>query len=365
MPNAALMSLLEASDTEGGQQLVDPDFHTSPQFVSESARDAVALFRSRFLNSPRHNNMKSLGSMYGLGATEKAHFRIGGHRDEEGQLLPSSLFMVKPYYEHLKGWSQGDLPLSGWAEMAWHGVLHAAGLGDSAMKIHTFQYPEKTGMPLYAVELDDGHHPACALTVDEPWRWESGHGKVNIPISVKTKAFKVAMLDFLLNNQDRSGRNLMVGFDPTSIPEALPTASGILAIDNGRSLQYVRPNRYHDRDSNLDHLFDYVSSPGYEPFEFRQSLGAIVPHVAKWWKEKHPAIQRELDRHLAGIKSPSLATHIRKSFNDRADALDRFSVDVESKGAQAYAKGMSNDINNGGYKAQWSRVAVPMRPVEE
>jgi Phosphatidylinositol 3- and 4-kinase len=348
--NLGLLNILNRSATQVGHSLVLPGFHADPSFLSDAAKDSASLFSSRMLNHQYHPSLRPL-EMAENGATEKVHFHVGGHRDADGKVQPSATFMVKPYYEDMQTNQYGHYPLAGWAEMAWHGILNAADMGHTAMRVHTFPYHDSA---LLAVELEPGlTHAFNAAAVGPLWNPELGYGRVAFPSNIKDDASKLGALDFLLNNQDRNASNLMLKINHQG------EANSLLAIDHGRSMQYMEAHRSKAQYSNVDNVFNYLGTPAYRDL-LSGSLHQPLKAISQWWHKNKPKIVGEFHRHLSGIRHPELATHIGSSFGDRVKALDNLTEDFAKHGPKPYEEYANHNVD-GKNASLVSRAGVKVR----
>lgn len=228
-------------------------------------------------------------------------------------------WMLKPYHENLKGLEHlAHYPMLGWSELTTQGLYHAGGIG------HLCQHSQATMHPV----SQDEHQPFVAIafhpdfkdTVDD---LGNEYSKIQVrPAHMYDDAAKVAFMDFLTNQTDRHGANLLVAH-----PED-PAQQRLLAIDNALGFQYKVPQGH--RQEFTDHLAHYfldswgisaLAQSGMHPWDNQH-----VAHATDWWQNNGLFVREELDKHLRGIKDPSVRRHIQESFNDRADTLDRFST---------------------------------------
>lgn len=351
--NQALLKLIEASKKDVGHSLVAPSFHANSNVLPEESRESAAFFRSGLLGHPyfdTHNPIDYPGG----GGTEKVHFRVSG-RTENGKPLPSSIFMVKPYYENLDEWAWGHYPISGWAEMMYQQMLHAGNLGHMAMRVHTFPY---NGSSLLGIELDPGYAPVASTPTPElmgnaePWNPEIEYGVVHFPHTIKQDAAKLAALDFLLNHQDRHAYNLLMRVGSNG------TCHSLLAIDNGLSGQYLESNRFGEF-RNRDHLFHYLNTPAIRTV-LPDDWGQALPSISEWWKVAKPRLVTEFAKQVSGIQHPELANHMLKSFNDRAATLDTVTDDIDEHGSKPYEQYMDGKVD-GQNKRIYHRASVKVR----
>lgn len=220
---------------------------------------------------------------------------------------PSGDMMLKPFHgtEH----EVSPEALGGWAEMTNQGIYHAAGIGDLHQKVHTAEVPQANGamLPVSVVHMAPNHHPVCTVL-----------GNDAQPDGIKTQARQIALLDFLVDNPDRHGANLMVN----------DNKDRLLAIDHGLAFQYRphffeehrdpgdRPHQGHFSKSFFEGYQGSASKEiaGYNPRGFADSF--------KWWSQVGPRVRQSFDGFLPHIRDAALREHIRHNFHARADWLD-------------------------------------------
>jgi len=335
--HAEIMAI-QRSNHARGSAIVSPLFHKR-QRLPDPAQESRDFFNAIFAK-----NLPAAGTEFSEnGATDKSFIKAGGARDKRGRVLPSRIYMLKPYYEDFGGWEATyDYPTAGWSELATQALMHAGGLGHMSQKVHA--HVPVRGSPVLAVEIEPGVHRMSNVYVGRP-RWggdnkpfgaSTGHGKVNITDQVRADAAKLAAIDFLTNNQDRHDANLL--FRPLYRRGATDVES-ILAIDHGRSFHYKQGNRFSDDDGMFaDHLFNYMYTPGFMHFGLRENKNVkLVMHaIADWWKGNGKKVRAELTKQLKGIKHDGLADHISIEFGRRADALDKMVKTLKKRGHTVY-----------------------------
>lgn len=239
-----------------------------------------------------------------------------------GQAAPT--VMVKPYHKKLESHTKGyvNAPITGWATLATKRLFDAGGIGHLAENVHA---AEHGGIPVTVHEFANDHEP---IYMYNP---KTGGPQANLnPVSVG----QVGLMDYLTNNSDRHGANLLVS-------RTHPDEEGydkLLAIDHERNFQYnmhpgqVRPQHdfYGHRKPVFrhDHPEHYVSesAPGANA-----AVGAIrgIDHgtgddLARWWKEASPKIKSSMENELGAIKDESVREHVRRNFSARTDRLDEW-----------------------------------------
>lgn len=252
------------------------------------------------------------------------------HRGVSKKLIfstPTAKFMVKPYHENVGRWRRQRaeiFPILGWSEMASQGLFHAAGLGHLHQKVHLIEHDmgtNKAKEPALAIHVEPGFKQAAAA----PRHWMTPRSGEELR--------KLVMMDFLTNNMDRHGGNLLVN------PEG-----HLLAIDNARLFQYTTNPYYFSRGLTLAALkkrqylsdsfkhYHYGSAAqAMEPFRdpelntnHERDLGAMERYkpIFEWWAGVSKPVREEMDKQLQAIKDPALRAHIRRNFEARADWLD-------------------------------------------
>lgn len=332
-------------DDESGPKFVDPSFHTKAPLHEDSAPGAL-LFQKKIGKTDRAYNIPNAG----IGSTPKAHFIIGGERKGK-KMLPSRTFMVKPYFEDRRGWKpEAAYPISGWAEMAFHDMQHAAGLGHTAMKIHTYghAYDEET-TPALAIELEPNTHRVGMLTSHTPNDVMFQNKLHHISDEQLHDIAKIGVLDFLSNNQDRHAGNLLFRKNRNAI-------DSFLAIDNGLAFQYLSPNRFADTGRGSDHFNHYFHKSSGIKTLFKPSSLNVLPN---WWGQYREKIIESVYHNLKAIKNPRLQKHMMTSFDRRVKALDDIVKHIKISGVSAYAT-RSAEFLHPRYKKAYAAGSVRM-----
>jgi ADP-ribose pyrophosphatase YjhB (NUDIX family) len=335
-------SIVKALDPEA-HKLVDhkPDLSAHPQ--SHGAE--VQAYHHNVVNSAQRVGAHSSGSAgLGGGITRKKVFRY----QVPGQTEPGKA-MVKPYHERViqrcSKWMK--YPIQGWAEMTTQALFHAGGIGHLHQKVHVTEHnmgPGHEHEPALVVHLAPNH-----LAVTDGGRTYYKPEQHDLDVR------KIALMDFLTNNNDRHGGNLMFNAD-TGAP---------LAIDHSRNFQYIRPAQDRlslDRTPDGEDTFkNYatgalhgIASPVTEdvrrnydydkPGDRQRALyDAQLDGMRKyapafeWWDEAGPKIRQEFHKRLDQIKDPEVRDHLKRNFDARADWLDeRGHFGLENYGGDWY-----------------------------
>jgi hypothetical protein len=301
-------SIVKASDPAGAN-LVDHIPHLSSHPVS--IQPSVDAYRSQVVHSD-HRVGKQSTSGLGKGITKKVIF-AAKVADKQQK------YMVKPYHEkvisRVKGWMK--FPIQGWAEMTHQALYHAAGIGHLHQKVHVDEHdmgPQNSKEPALVVHLGSGHRAVS-----------EGAGMAFAGDENRESVRKIALMDFLSNNHDRHGLNLLVNSE-TSAP---------LAIDHSRSFQYIAPLQFPGRSDNEDSFGNYISKSAISNLDpllashagpdmddkKRDLLDRYAP-VFEWWGDVGANVRSEFHKHLGQIKDPDVRDHIKRNFDSRADWLD-------------------------------------------
>ncbi|NDD55180.1 hypothetical protein EBZ39_15175, partial [bacterium] len=201
-------SIVRASTPEGKNH-VDHTLHLNEH--PEEHRDWVSGYRNEILGSPKsYKKLKKAQD----GITKKV---ILTQNTPAGD---TEKFMVKPYHERVikrtQGWQK--FPIQGWAEMTNQALYHAGDIGHLHQKVHVSEHN-------MVVHLEKGFQPV------QNKRAELESLQLSRHFSHKTQqdALKIGLMDFLTNNLDRHGGNLMVSDNNEDLK----------AIDHSRSFQYI------------------------------------------------------------------------------------------------------------------------------
>lgn len=344
-----LATIATASKGSGGPELVDHAPHLTN--LPPDVKPLADAYRQHVLESAkvvRKVSKKTVGD----GITKKVVYET-----------PTGKVMVKPYHERIiqrtKSWM--NHPHQGWAEMANQALYHAAGIGDLHQKVHVAEHDTPTGKePALVVHLAPGYLPA---------------GERHQPALPEGQeaARKIGVMDFLTNNLDRHGGNLLVSHD----------GKRVLTIDHSRSFQYMRPSVARDakvkdftwgrRSAKLGLDTDPIGmyTGGLGMFRGGMQNPSAVAHVApfpsfgggqttadvhasvydakmrhlenyapiinEWWPQASPKVRAEMAKQLEQIKDPKVREHIQRNFDARADMLDGMARDnLENHGDDWY-----------------------------
>lgn len=382
----------------------------------KSQEHLVGLFRSKVLDSEEVVKRGRIGAREGNNRTAKAVYDVGDHR-----------FLLKPYHEQVspaaRAWMRH--PIQGWAEMTNQALYHAAGIGHLHQEVHVARVPMDTPAPAWfacarcgqpAAEHADegarkdvhGHefrpgvggpfpgtppdplkcniclHPGAT---HHPFEGRDGDGRQPalvihmrpgvVPVAharrlseelseaERQQVKRIGVMDFLSNNLDRHGENLL--WDPA--------ARQFLAVDHSRSFQYVSPTKWErkggsDEPDSLSNYFttrddqtalddadpalrekdltedeangkwtdqEYdAAEAAFNRAEEARHLREWAP-VMEWWSENGAAARRTMAKRLKLLKDPAVREHVSRNFSARADHLDGLArmldAGVESKAA--------------------------------
>lgn len=339
---ADFKGIVRASDP-AGRDLVDH----GPHLDSHSPGDShlVQAYRDHVLNSPKTVKRTAVKKNDGAeGITRKHLYEVPGHVQSHG----GQKFMVKPYHERVIGrvktW--GSRPHRGWAEMAHQSLYHAAGIGHLHQKVHVSEHDmgeDNKKEPALVVALEKDHLPVYELG------YSAAYTADRQP-SMKVEARKIALMDFLTNNLDRHGANLMMKWNHQE-----KKADQLLAIDHSRSFQYhnnydykhsrhsEHPKEMNDRfgpyavHSSIDCVAPFLDTRQHDLASRRhQTLKDYAP-IFDWWGEVSPKVRAEMTKHLEQIKDDHVRNHVRRNFEARADWLDeRENLGLENYGTDWY-----------------------------
>lgn len=309
----------------------------------------VNAYREHVLNSPQKvSRLSKKTALPGeQGITKKQIYEIPHHVQSVG----GQKFMVKPYHERIIRPLQklGKNPHQGWAEMAHQGLYHAAGIGGLHQKVHVSEHNMGNDLPnepALVIAMEKNHTPV----------YKMGYGSViaaDKNPALKEQSRKIAMMDFLTNNLDRHGANLMMNGES---PALGGTPTKMLAIDHSRSFQYSKSHQYKwkkEKEMPPEINDDFQSYAGgrtsigdvaplldqkiYDRYDRQmQSLHDYAP-VFDWWGEVSPKVKAEMAKHLEQIQDPNVRAHIKRNFDARAAWLDeRANIGLENYGNEWY-----------------------------
>jgi len=325
------MEYLHSQSDQRGGGLVNHKAHCNIKKLPEKVREGAELFAKAVVNS---DSPPSPDNSSGGGASPKRAYKVGGGRLPNGRVKPTRTFMVKPYFEDFGDWDGTYYPLAGFAEMATQGLLHAGGLGDCAMKVHAFEDAKNGSKPLLAVELERGFKQ-----VGDTYNADD----YTVPDSTKDKLMRVGIIDYLSNNQDRHGANLMARIEKVGKKNL---ATSLLAIDHGRSFQYRLGNRFADANQEIEHFMFHLASPAIKQLLNPQGNGGarklkdfLSPKrftgLIEWWKDYRGPIKEAFEEHLKTIKDAKVKAWISSNFKERMATMNKLASHWDRSGKRA------------------------------
>lgn len=309
-------ALLKASD-QAGRDLVDHRGHLEGHPAMH--QHFVDNYR-RLLDSPAA--AKRLAQPKGSNISRKVI--LAAPEEAEG-----TRYMVKPYHERItravSKWMKH--PHQGWAEMATQALYHAGKIGHLHQAVHVAEHNMGPGFenePALVIKMAPGFENA-----EKHVRFShTAAGAGCLPGATdqsKSDARRIGMMDFLTNNLDRHGSNLLWN----------PTSKQVLSIDTPRSFQYVRSgDHYKHRDSleadtdNMDGYLhrgavgDVLGADLSNLDKRRAHADSFEPETEWWWDHKEP-IRAAMRDQLQHLRDPAVREHIANNFEHRARHFDQ------------------------------------------
>jgi hypothetical protein len=116
---------------------------------------------------------------------------------------------------------------------------------------------------------------------------------------------------------------------------------GILSIDNGRSFQYRKGQRFADNHRKIEHPMFHLGSPGSRELLGQTRDGSpltrfLTPSrftgIIKWWRERQGAITSAFEHHLETIKDEEVRDWIDSNFRERVRVMNDIADYWEASG---------------------------------
>lgn len=279
---------LAGATNDQARDIVDhkPDLEAHPP----QHQPDVQAYRNHVIDSPEE---RSSPKHKMTGVAQKALYYLPSHHPTH----PSAKFMVKPYHE--KSDEYGRLPIKGWAEMTNQALYHASGIGDLHQRVHVSEHnmgPGHEKEPAIVIHMAPGYYSGYHSDFDE---------SSVLPPETDHALRQMSMMDFLSDNIDRHGNNIM--FNEDSKP---------LAIDHGLSFQYDPTTA-----SSSPAFVDYSSALRRYGMSDENVEG--WKKAFDWWHQASPQIKQEMYKRLEQIRDPGIRAHVRRNFDNRADFLDQ------------------------------------------
>lgn len=349
-------TIVKALDPEG-RKLVDHRPHMLSHPTEHSQH--VEQYAHHVLAKP--DQAKVSGRKLGGGITRKLIYETPGVSGPD----VGSRYMVKPYHEkvisRVSGWMKH--PIQGWAEMANQALYHAGGIGNLHQNVHVAEHElahasggwpgsdptQSTSEPMLVVHME----PGMKMVGELPWKAYQDREDM-VADTMAHNARKIGLMDFLTNNLDRHGGNLMVD----------PVTGKTTAIDHSRSFQYMRPAKFKwekkktfkdfRASSRYPEIKEDTIGPylGMDPDNHNTSVEKLSPFPSEfidgetlekrnsfhdrqmqyledykptfeWWESASPKIKAEMENQLQMIRDPEIRAHVKRNFDARARQLDQ------------------------------------------
>lgn len=331
---------VQRQNHEHGNLVVSHDFHQKAKLPAP-ARESRDHFNETMDRLGKRNEGVPTSDIVenNSGVTYKRFVRMGGGRGPKGHILPSRVYMLKPYYEDFEDdYGYYPYPTAGWAELATQALMHAGGLGHMSQVVHA--HLPKSGSPVLAVEI-----------APQMQRIGNFYKKNIVTDASREDAAKLAALDFLTGNGDRHGFNLLARMNTDSATDSNKAIDSLLAIDHGRSFHYKQATF---GDSH-DNLLDYFKHDAYHLFGLTSGRYThdVMHAISGWWEKHGSAMKIAMRKQTKGIKVPGMADNIDTQFSMRANALDKMVGTLKRLGHKAYIPSKPN-------KKAYAELNVPV-----
>lgn len=233
-------------------------------------------------------------------------------------------FMVKPYHtvkDKLFDGRQGSgvTPLTGWSTMTAKNLFHSAGLGDMVEDVEVHHLNDKSGeqFPVTVHKFGQGK---TMDDIEDERDEDDGYSAAAAENDVYGNADPVhvggmALLDYLMGNNDRHGGNIIVG------------ENGPLAIDHDFAFNY---NEFKNHDPIQGRFAGVPNWAGSfirngsmrHPNPLRNKDNReLHAGMAKWWQDNRENIVSEMANNLKSLKNNKLKRSVATNFQSRVDVL--------------------------------------------
>ncbi len=249
------------------------------------------------------------------GISAKMVHNATGYSDGDGWVsyAKHKTLMSKPYHKKIESKTRSWVkhPILGWASMATKALFNAGKIGHLAEDVSVHEHD---GVPMTVHSFAPDYQDVATYATGLDLRKELGKRPVD-----SLQLHQIGVMDFLTNNLDRHGNNLMIA-DHTDERGYHP----VLAIDHERNFQY---NKNHWNASGSR------SSPLH--FLSHQALGRMTEanhfdgyHELKdWWHENGQPIKDEFLNQVQHIKDENIRKHVTDNFLDRHRAMTEWTKD--------------------------------------
>jgi len=273
------------------EKLKDSSHKEGPEAVDHTSHAKRAKPDSRYVEFLNDGKVKkSLGRQGGISA--KLVHKV---EHEEGH----DTYMIKPYHKKIESKTRTYVkhPILGWATMANRNLYKAGGIGHLCEDVSVHEHD---GLPMTVHKFAKG--------LSETMR---GHDLSKLPhnkaMACALQAKQIAIMDFLSNNLDRHGGNLLYG------------DGKFLAIDHERSFQYHGSQSLNNISSYVSQNTALKSALYNEKYSFKDDWG---DKLSTWWDKNGGKIKSAFEKELKHIKDETIREHVEANFMKRWGYVD-------------------------------------------
>lgn len=223
-------------------------------------------------------------------------------------------YLVKPYHANATKSKIGD----GWSEMTTAAMYKAANIPHLIQKTHTTMGEDSVGrrIPVLVVHMDENVVPASKVkNILKDYERQR----------IYPDKLKIATIDFLTNNIDRHGDNLLFKINKHTGAVEHP-----IAIDNGA---FGYPDEQPNLDMGIQHGAGAFHTTGLKGDMLDYTH---VPELVRWWKNNGPMMRLAFEQQLPTITDTSLRDHMAQSFGERYAHMDKKINDFRRSGKWEY-----------------------------
>lgn len=307
MSSKDIKTIHDAHNKEG-DETASADFYLESHIPDKKYSD--------FLKSPKAVESKPDLNQMGI-ATKTVHE------------LPEDTFMTKPFHASVDATPYAKDLISGWATMATKNLFHAGGIGHLCENVNASLLTDpKTGssVPVTVHRFQPDYTDTFSAIDDR-------RDLNTVPV---LQHKQIALMDFLTNNLDRHGLNIMQADEPDKNGN-----TNLLAIDHERNFQYhdnfdtkflsTDKKTQAEREGPVSLLHYLKNSTGiahyYYNWRDRTQAGTEkkgLEDLKDWWKIYKGSIKQSFLNDIQHIKNEDVRQHVMENFFDRYNAVNNW-----------------------------------------
>jgi hypothetical protein len=314
------------------QKAIKPEHFKRLKDAHDPIGQSIVNHKQHIDTAPSNIHFKEILSASDLAPEVKS---LGGiSRKAVYKATNNDTYMMKPYHKKRESGLNvmQQHPITGWASIATRNLFHASGMGHLCEDVSAYTHED---LPMTVHKFRENMQDVKDVDYNLKNRYNFNPNSIH----------KIAVMDFLTNNTDRHGGNILIHRDPDSSADPETGYHEPLAIDHERNFQYKRPIKATTSRGTM--MGEWKNPRTESPVDYMKSHGIrsliqgqhhyYAEELADWWNEHHPKIQASFSKDIEAIQDPHIREHVRNNFQSRMDYMHKWTSD--------FAEGFNPNLN--------------------